>query len=47
MTTVLELAQKMLRGEAPPPPIGRLLAFALKSIEPGQVYPLDMTIVYV
>ena len=36
MTTILELAQKMQRGEAPPPPIGRLLGFALKEIEPGR-----------
>ncbi len=35
MATILELAQKMLRGEAPPPPIGRLLGFVLKVIEPG------------
>src|SRR6266545_3427691 len=36
MATILELAQKMQRGEAPPPPIGRLLGFILKSIEPGR-----------
>ena len=36
MTTILELAQKMQRGEAPPPPIGRLLGFVLKEIEPGR-----------
>lgn len=36
MATITELAQKMLRGEAPPPPIGRLLGFALKAIEPGR-----------
>ena len=36
MTTILELAQKMQRGEAPPPPIGRLLGFVLKVIEPGR-----------
>src|SRR5258708_17713992 len=36
MATVLDLAQKRLRGELPPPPIGRLLGFVLKSIEPGQ-----------
>src|SRR6184192_1171712 len=36
MATILELARKMQRGEAPPPPIGRLLGFALKVIEPGQ-----------
>src|SRR5205807_8271179 len=34
MATILELAQKMQRGEAPPPPIGRLLGFVLKVIEP-------------
>ena len=33
--SIFEQAQKMLRGEAPPPPIGRLLGFALVSIEPG------------
>ena len=32
---ILELAQKVRRGEAPPPPIGRLLGFVLKVIEPG------------
>jgi uncharacterized protein (TIGR00369 family) len=35
MTTILENARKMQRGEAPPPPIGRLLGFVLKVIEPG------------
>jgi uncharacterized protein (TIGR00369 family) len=35
METIFEGAQKMLRGEVPPPPIGRLLGFVLKSIEPG------------
>lgn len=35
MATILELAQKMQRGEAPPPPIARLLGFVLKEIEPG------------
>src|SRR5438034_8962985 len=35
MATILDLAQKMLRGDVPPPPIGRLLGFVLKSIEPG------------
>jgi hypothetical protein len=34
MTTILELARKMVRGEEPPPPIGRLLGFQLKVIEP-------------
>ena len=36
MTSITDLAQKMLRGEAPPPPIGRLLGFVLKAIEPGK-----------
>ena len=35
MTTNLELDWKVQRGEAPPPPIGRLLGFVLKVIEPG------------
>ena len=36
MATITDLAQKMVRGEAPPPPIGRLLGFTLKAIEPGR-----------
>jgi uncharacterized protein (TIGR00369 family) len=36
MATILELAEKMLWGEAPPPPIGLLLGFVLKVIEPGR-----------
>ena len=36
MPTVLEFAGKMLRGEAPPPPVGRLLGFVLKAVEPGR-----------
>jgi uncharacterized protein (TIGR00369 family) len=36
MKSILELAQKIQRGEAPPPPIGRLLGFNLKLIEPGR-----------
>ena len=36
MATMLELAQKLRRGEAPPPPVGRLLGFALKAVEPGR-----------
>jgi len=43
MTSITDLAQKMLRGEAPPPPIGRLLGFALKAIEPGRaVFEMDV-----
>jgi acyl-coenzyme A thioesterase PaaI-like protein len=36
MATMLEFAQKVQRGEVPPPPIGRLLGFVLKAIEPGR-----------
>jgi uncharacterized protein (TIGR00369 family) len=36
MATILEAAQRMLRGEVPPPPVGRLLGFVLKSIAPGR-----------
>src|SRR5207249_4501715 len=36
MATILELAQRMERGEAPPPPVGRLVGFVLKSVEPGR-----------
>jgi acyl-coenzyme A thioesterase PaaI-like protein len=36
MTTILENARRVQRGEAPPPPVGRLLGFVLKSIEPGR-----------
>jgi uncharacterized protein (TIGR00369 family) len=35
MTTILENAQKMLRGEVPPPPVGRLIGFELIAVEPG------------
>src|SRR5579884_307795 len=35
MATILELAQKMMLGEVPPAPIGRLLGFIIKAIEPG------------
>ena len=36
MATILDLAQRTLRGEVPPPPIARLLGFVLKSVEPGR-----------
>src|SRR5262249_7647579 len=36
MPTISEKAQMMLRGEEPPPPIGRLLGFRLTAIEPGR-----------
>jgi uncharacterized protein (TIGR00369 family) len=35
MSTMIELAQRMLRGQAPPPPIGRLIGFALKAVKQG------------
>lgn len=42
MATILELAQKMLRGEQQPPPVGRLVGFVLKAIEPGRsVFELE------
>jgi uncharacterized protein (TIGR00369 family) len=36
MPTILEFAQKLQRGEAPPPPVGRLLGLVLKAVEPGR-----------
>src|SRR5258708_7887157 len=36
MTTILENARRVQRAEVPPPPIGRLLGFVLKAIEPGR-----------
>jgi uncharacterized protein (TIGR00369 family) len=36
MTTILDLARKVQKGEVPPPPVGRLLGFVLKGIEPGR-----------
>jgi len=33
---MLDLIQKSLRGEIPPPPIATLIGFTLTSIEPGQ-----------
>jgi uncharacterized protein (TIGR00369 family) len=36
MTAILELAQKMRRSEAPSLPVGRLLGFLLREIEPGR-----------
>ena len=35
MATLREHAQQMQRGEAPPPPVGRLLGFVLKALSPG------------
>ena len=36
MATMFDLAQKIYRGELPPPPIARLLGFTLTAIAPGQ-----------
>ena len=36
MPTMLESAEKILHGEAAPPPIARLLGFVLKAVEPGR-----------
>jgi uncharacterized protein (TIGR00369 family) len=36
MATILQSAEMMLRGEISPPPIARLLGFALKAIESGR-----------
>src|SRR5215469_12622162 len=36
MTTILDLARKLQRGKAPPPPVGRLLGFVPREIEPGR-----------
>ena len=42
MPTILENAQKMITGEAPAPPIGRLLGFQLLAVEPGRArFALD------
>ena len=36
MATILDPAQKTWRGELPPPPVGRLLRFVLKEVEPSR-----------
>jgi uncharacterized protein (TIGR00369 family) len=35
MTTMLEHARRIVRGEAPPPPIATLLGFTVTAAEPG------------
>jgi uncharacterized protein (TIGR00369 family) len=35
MKSILELAQKVILGEAQAPPVSRLLGFVIKAIEPG------------
>lgn len=42
MTTILENARKMITGDAPPPPIGKLIGFRLVAVEPGRAqFELD------
>jgi uncharacterized protein (TIGR00369 family) len=36
MATALEVMQKMIRGEVPPPPIGTLIGMRLAEVEPGR-----------
>jgi len=36
MPTMLELMRKVMRGEAPPPPIATLIGFRIASVEPGR-----------
>ncbi len=36
MSKMLELIQKMLRGEIPPPPVAALIGFQLTSAQPGE-----------
>lgn len=42
MPTIREAAEKLLRGEIPPPPVARLVGLVLKAIEPGRaVFELE------
>ena len=43
MATILENAQKMISGEAPPPPVSRLIGFQLVAVEPGHAHVLAST----
>jgi uncharacterized protein (TIGR00369 family) len=36
MTRMLDRIQQVVRGEAPPPPIARLIGFDLTSVKPGE-----------
>lgn len=36
MPTMLDLMRKVMRGEAPPPPIATLIGFWITSVEPGR-----------
>src|ERR1700704_6392290 len=42
MASILENAKKMISGELPPPPIGRLIGMRLVAVEPGRArFELD------
>jgi uncharacterized protein (TIGR00369 family) len=42
MPTMLEIAQKIVRGEQPPPPVARLVGLVMTAIEPGRaVFTLE------
>src|SRR2546427_12088756 len=36
MSTLFDLAQRIYRGDSPPPPVARLIGFTFTSIAPGQ-----------
>ena len=36
MPRMLDLMEKVMRGELPPPPVATLIGFSLASIEPGR-----------
>jgi len=35
MSTLFDFAQRICRGDSPPPPVARLIGFTLTSIAPG------------
>ena len=35
MATILEHTKAIIRGEAPPPPVAKLIGFDVVSVEPG------------
>src|SRR3989442_15419621 len=38
MPTLFDLAQRICRGDSPPPPVARLIGFTLTFIAPGQAH---------
>jgi len=38
MSTLFDLAQRICRGDSPPPPVARLIGFTLTFIAPGQAH---------